>query len=138
VVLLTTRPKPPRGQCRAHQHHRRAHEDCHEAVPDLRRQFLDAGSARLGVRPDARHADAGIVDDGFDDAELGTGGGHGTLAARFSAEIGDDGMQTIPRSIVLGGKSTQRGLVAIDRGNRMPCGEKHVRYHAADSAGGAS
>ena len=98
------------GQRRAHQHHRRAHEDRHEAVPDLRRQFLDAGSARFGVGPDARHADAGIVDDGFDGAELGAGGGNGALAARFSAEIGGNGMQAITGGTVLGGKSTPARL----------------------------
>src|SRR5262245_65270792 len=51
------------------KHHWCAHEDGKEAIPNLRRQLLDAGMAHLGVGADRTHANARVINQCFDCAE---------------------------------------------------------------------
>jgi len=57
-------------QRRLRDHQRRTDVDREETVPDIGGQLRDAGMIALRVGADRAHADAGIVDDALEPAEM--------------------------------------------------------------------
>jgi len=82
-------------QGEACKYHWCAHDDGKEAIPNFRCQLLDAGMAHLGVGPDRTHANAGVINQGFDRAEAFARDFDCMRATRFRAQIGEDWTQAL-------------------------------------------
>jgi len=87
---------------------------------------------RFSVRPDAAHADAGIIDDRFNRAKARASRGDGALAACGMGKIGEDGMKAILTLIiglrVPGREPVERFGIAIDRGDAMTGGKERIGH----------
>jgi aspartate aminotransferase-like enzyme len=104
------------------------------AAPNFGREFFNARSTRLGVGPDAAHADAGIIDDRFDRAKARASGGDGALAAFRIGKIGENRMKAILGARMPGAEPLKRLDIAIDRGDAMARRQQRIRHRNTDAA----
>ena len=96
------------------------------------------GVPRLGVGPDRAHADAGVVDDGFDGAEALRASLRPPAGSRLRARAAPAiAMQAPVPDWHSAFRRSERGHVAVHRRDLVAVGEQRLRHHSADAAGGA-